>query len=250
LLLLVVTPHVVNGIAWLHVVAAKPLLGKSSRERARVFETRTGLLEERAKLARELHDAVGHTVTVMVVQAGAGRHVFDADPEFARDALENIEVSGRKALSELDRILGLMRGSGAEDPERVPQAVLADLPALITEVGDAGLLVDLEVRGELDGLPEDLDRSAYRIVQEALTNVLKHAGPVATRVKLHRRSDALEIEVVNDGPVVAAVTGKSRTGHGLVGMAERVSLFGGHSEAGPRPEGGYRVWAVLPLIAA
>jgi signal transduction histidine kinase len=248
LLLLVVTPHVINGIAWLHVAAATPLLGVTAKERATVLETRTGVLEERAKLARELHDAVGHTVTVMVVQAGAGRHVFDSDPEFAKESLETIETSGRKALSELDRILGLMRGANGDGPERVPQAGLADLPRLIAEVRDAGLNVGLDIKGDLDGLPQDLDRSAYRIVQEALTNVLKHAGPARVTVTLQRRPDALEIEVVDDGRMVTVPGGSSRTGHGLVGIAERASLFGGHSEAGPRPGGGFRVWVVLPVI--
>ena len=248
LLLLVVTPHVINGIAWLHVAAATPLLGVTAKERATVLETRTGVLEERAKLARELHDAVGHTVTVMVVQAGAGRHVFDSDPEFAKESLETIETSGRKALSELDRILGLMRGANGDGPERVPQAGLADLPRLIAEVRDAGLNVGLDIKGDLDGLPQDLDRSAYRIVQEALTNVLKHAGPAGVTVTLQRRPDALEIEVVDDGQMVTVPGGSSRKGHGLVGIAERASLFGGHSEAGPRPGGGFRVWVVLPVI--
>lgn len=246
LLLLVLTPHVFNGIAWLHVAVGRALLGKTSKERAEVLETRTGVLEERAKLARELHDAVGHTVTVMVVQAGAGRHVFDRDPQFAKDALENIETSGRKALTELDRILGLMRGD--DDPERSPQADLSHLDDLISEVRDAGLPVRLEVQGEIDDLPEDIDRSAYRIVQEALTNVMKHAGSVGTTVRLQRRSDALEIEVVNGPGELAPKPSSNRRGHGLVGISERATLFGGQSEHGPLPDGGYRVWVVLPVV--
>jgi signal transduction histidine kinase len=189
---------------------------------------------------------VGHTVTVMVVQAGAGRHVFESDPQFAKDALANIETSGRKALSELDRILGLMRSG--DGPERAPQAGLADLGNLVAEVRDAGLPVQLTIEGDLQALPQDIDRSAYRIVQEALTNVLKHAGPVATAVTLERRADALEIEVVNKPAASAAVPGSTRKGHGLVGITERAALFGGHSEAGPLPDGGYRVWVVLPVI--
>jgi signal transduction histidine kinase len=246
ILLLFATAHVVNGIAWLHGVVGKALLGPTARERERALQRRTSMLEERTRLAHELHDSVGHTVTVMVLQAGAGRKLLDSDPEFAKQTLETIETSGRRALAELDRVLGLLRADDAREGDRAPQPGLGRLPTLIAQVEEAGLSVTLEQEGSLDGLPHDLDRSAYRIVQESLTNVLKHAGPVATRVSVARQPEALTLEVVNGGAAVPALDLESG-GHGLVGIRERVAVFDGDVEAGPRNDGGFRVWVRLPL---
>jgi len=244
LLLLAVQPHVVRGLAWFHAEAGAALLGPSVRDRERVLQARTTVLEERTKLAHELHDAVGHTVTLMTVQAGAGRKVFDTDPGFARSSLETIEESGRRALAELDHVLGLLRddeGGGA-----APAAGLSRLPELVREVGDAGLVATLEVKGEQRPLPQGLDNSAYRIVQESLTNVLKHAGAAPATICVEYQPDALVIEVTDDGPIVVPVM-TGRPGQGLVGIRERASVFGANAEVGPRVEGGYRVWVRFPL---
>jgi signal transduction histidine kinase len=175
--------------------------------------------------------------------------VFDKDPEFAREALGNIESSGRQALGELDRILGLLR----EDDEglRSPQPDLGSLPGLIEQMNTAGLEVRLVVEGAVERVPREVSRFGYRIVQEALTNVLKHAGAVPTEVRVHRTAGALEVEVCDDGPGIPVGTPAGAAGlgggRGLVGVRERVALLGGSVEAGPRPDGGFRVWARLPI---
>ena len=244
-----VSAHIISGFGRLHGLMARPLLGPSEREQRAVLKQRTDVLEERTMLAHELHDSLGHTLTMMVVQSGAAGHVFDKDPEFARQALGNIETSGRHALGELDRILGLLReGDGGE---RAPQPDLSRIPALIDQLGAAGLEVRLVTEGPVDRVPREVGRYGYRIVQEALTNVLKHAGAVPAEVRIHRTAGALEIEVCDDGPVggppASAGTGGLGGGRGLVGVRERVALLGGSVEAGPRPDGGFRVWARLPI---
>ena len=244
LLLLLVQPHIVRGLAWFHAVVGQALLGPSLRARERALQTRTMVLEERTKLAHELHDAVGHTVTLMTVQAGAGRKVFDSDPGFARSSLETIEVSGRRALAELDHILGLLRAD--EGGGSAPPAKLDRLPDLVQEVGDAGLVATLEVTGERRPLPQGLDSSAYRIVQEALTNVLKHAASAPATIRIEYQTDALVIEVVDNGQLTAPVV-TERAGQGLIGIRERAAVFGAEVDVGPRPEGGYRVWVRFPL---
>ncbi len=244
LVLLSIQPHVVRGLAWFHAVVGAALLGPSVRDRERVLEARTTVLEERTKLAHELHDAVGHTVTLMTVQAGAGRKVFDSDPAFARSSLATIEQSGRRALAELDHILGLLRedeGGGA-----APPAGLSRLPDLVREVGDVGLVATLEVTGEVVPLPPGLDSSAYRIVQEALTNVLKHAAAAPATIRVEYQPDALVIEVIDEGSVAVPVVSE-RVGQGLVGIRERAAVFGAEVDVGPRPAGGYRVWVRFPL---
>ena len=237
--------HLISGFGRLHGLMARPLLGPSEREQRAALTRRTNVLEERTMLAHELHDSLGHTLTMMVVQSGAAGHVFDSDPEFAREALSNIETSGRRALGELDRILGLLREDDAG--ERMPQPDLTALPGLVEQMDIAGLEVRLIAEGAVERTPRDVSRFAYRIVQEALTNVLKHAGAVPAEVRVHRTAGALEIEVTDAGsglPVDAAGLGGGR---GLVGVQERVALLGGSVEAGPRPGGGFRVWARLPI---
>jgi signal transduction histidine kinase len=207
-------------------------------EREQEESVRRATAEEQARIARELHDVIAHNVSVMVVQAAAADDVFETQPARAREALQAIERTGRAALTELRRLLG-----GVRMTEFAPQPGLAGLDVLVEGVRAAGLPVTLEVEGELDDLPAGLDLSAYRIVQEALTNAIKHAGASAAEVRVRRTSDEVELEVVDDG--VAPVS--NGRGQGLIGMRERASLLGGEVEAGPKPGGGFRVKAKLPL---
>ena len=201
--------------------------------------------EERARLARELHDIVSHNLSVVVLQAGGAR----AQGEHAPAAtLEKIERSSRQALTEMRRLLGVLRESPA-DAELAPQPGLAQVEALAVTMRAAGLPVELAIEGEHDDLPPALDLSAYRIVQEALTNTLKHAGPARARVEIRRQPDALTVDVVDDG-VGSAQRDSAAPGHGLVGMRERVALFGGTLDAAPLPKGGFAVHARLPLADA
>ncbi|MBU1865336.1 MAG: sensor domain-containing protein, partial [Actinobacteria bacterium] len=247
LLVAAVTAHVVNGFAEVHLMVAGSLLGPGARREVQVQRRRAQVAEERTRLAHELHDSVGHTLTMMVVQAGAGAHVYDRDPEFSRRALGNIETSGRQALEELDRILGILRDDDAA--ERSPQPGLDQVAQLVGDLAEAGLGVDLIVDGSLDGLPLDVSRSGYRIIQESLTNVMKHAGPVPTTVSVHRGAGVVEIEVLNGPPAGGGTTfaPAESGGRGLIGIEERTAMLGGSVEAGPRPGGGFRVWARLPL---
>ncbi len=243
-----VTAQVINGFGEVHLMVARSLLGPGARQEVQVQRRRAQVAEERTRLAHELHDSVGHTLTMMVVQAGAGGHVYERDPDFAREALENIETSGRRALGELDRILGLLRDDDAA--ERVPQPGLNAVPGLIEVLTGTGLPVTLVVEGSVDAVPVEVSRSGFRIVQEALTNVLKHAGNVPTEVTVRCSSGAVEVEVINDaskGEGSATTFAPPESGgRGLLGIEERVGILGGSVEAGPRPGGGFRVWARLP----
>jgi signal transduction histidine kinase len=210
-------------------------------------------LEERRRIARELHDVVAHTLSVMVVQAGGGRRVLDGDPGRAVEALETVEATGREALDELRRMLGFVTDSGlvALAPTE-PQPTLADLAALARRAGAAGLPTTYEEIGPptpRGTLPAGAAIAAYRIVQESLTNALKHAGPGATaRVTARWTDAAFMVEICDDG--AGAGTRLPSGGHGLIGMRERVALYGGRLEAGPRTGGGFRVAATLPLAVA
>jgi signal transduction histidine kinase len=210
-------------------------------ERERGENERRAAAEEQARIARELHDVIAHNVSVMTLQAAGAREVFDADPARARDALEAIESTGRDALAELRRLLGV---AGDGSATLAPQPGLAHLEALVDQVRAAGLTVDLAVEGETQDVPPGVGLSVYRVIQEALTNTLRHAFASRVWVLVRRREDALEVEVLDDGagpPVTATADGR-----GLVGMRERVALFGGDLDAGPRPEGGFRVRARFP----
>jgi signal transduction histidine kinase len=199
---------------------------------------------ERRHIARELHDVVAHSVSVMVVQAGAARKVMDDKPEAARDSLLAVEASGHEAMAELRRLLGVLSENGSEAPPLAPQPGMAGLDALVARVREAGLPVELQVEGPPESLPPGVDVAAYRIVQEALTNALKYAGGARTDVVVRYTPDGLEIEIIDEGAIATPADG---IGRGLVGMQERVALFGGTVEAGKRPEGGYAVLARLPL---
>jgi signal transduction histidine kinase len=217
-------------------------------ERDREAEARRAVAAERARIARELHDVVAHHVSVTVVQAGAARQLLDTDPGRARSALVAIEEAGRRALTAMPSLLRALRADEA-DETRAPQPTLSDLDGLVGSVTAAGLPVRLRIEGRRRPLPAGVDLSAYRIVQEALTNTLKHAGPAHAEVAVCYGREALELRVVDDGDG-ALRPAAAGSGHGLVGMRERVALFGGQLHAGPRPEGGYQVVARLPLDAA
>ena len=233
---------------------------QARRARASALEERANRLErerdeaaaraveaERSRIARELHDVVAHSMSVMVVTAGAARRIIDRDADAAREAMASIETTGRAALDEMRRLLGVLRRDDDETLARAPQPSVKHLDALVHQVTDAGLPVVLEIEGEPRPLAAGLDLSAYRIVQEALTNTLKHAGPASATVRLCYGDRDLELRVTDDGRGGAADHDAADGGHGLIGMRERVSLYGGELTAGPRPGGGYEVRATLPL---
>jgi signal transduction histidine kinase len=220
-------------------------------EQAREELARRAVTEERLRLARELHDVVAHAMSVIAVQSGVGAHVADTQPHEAAKALAAIEVTSRAALEELRRLLGVLRRDSEPQGDLTPVPGLADLDGLLAEVAKAGLAVRLRVEGTPSQLPAGVDLSAYRIVQEALTNVVKHAGPARAQVVVGYRDHDVTVEVTDDGRGVGASTGdgQAMVGHGLIGMRERVAAFGGDLEVGPRPDGGFRVAARLPLAA-
>jgi signal transduction histidine kinase len=215
-------------------------------EREREANIQRAAAEEQARISRELHDVIAHNVSVMTIQAAAARDVFDADPSRAREALGSIESTGRSALTELRRLLSAVRDGG--QPELAPQPGLGALEQLVSQVRGAGLDVALTVEGERPPLPAALDLSAYRIVQEALTNTLKHASARRAWVDVRYGQAELDVTIRDDG-AGPAPNGGAASGRGLVGMRERVELFGGRLDAGPGADGGYRVSARLPLGA-
>jgi signal transduction histidine kinase len=221
-------------------------------EREREEKAERAVIEERTRIARELHDVIAHNVSVMVVQASAGDELFDTDPERARESLRSVAATGRAALRELRRLLGVIRAEEepADGASYVPQPGIGYLDDLVRQVQETGLAVELSVLGEPRELPEGVGLCAYRIVQEALTNTLKHAGASRAAVSLRYVEDAVELQVVDDGQgVPAAGNGEGEPGgHGLIGMRERVALFGGELTARPRGSGdGYEVRARIPV---
>ena len=214
----------------------------AATERARAD---AAVADERARIARELHDVVAHSVSVMVVQAGSARLGMARDPAASATALRTVEQTGRQALVEMQHLLGVLR-SDDTGPALTPQPTLAALPGLVQAARDAGQPVELQAHGTVPPLAPGLDLCAYRIVQEALTNAVRHAGPVPVTVRVEPGPGALALEVVNAPGRVrpAPLSGK---GHGLIGMRERVELFGGSLDTGATPDGGFRVRAVLPL---
>ncbi|MFI9597722.1 sensor histidine kinase [Nonomuraea sp. NPDC052265] len=219
-------------------------LGELLRNQARL--AKQSVTDERMRIARELHDVVAHGMSVVTVQAGFGALVIDDDPQEARAALTAIETTGRQSLAEMRRLLGVLREEErSEGPELAPASGLADLDPLVEQTARAGVRVELTVTGEPRALPPGIDLSAYRIVQEALTNVVKHAATGSARVALCYDPDELSIEVADDGLGCRKADGPS-LGHGLIGMRERAHLCGGTFHATPLPEGGFRVTATLP----
>ena len=213
-------------------------------EREQAAEARRAVAEERTRIARELHDVVAHQVSVMTVQAGAAKTVAANDPEGAARAMEAVEQAGRQALGELRHLLGVLRPEADVDGLD-PQPGVADVPRLVDQLREAGVEVSLTMDGVLTELPVRVDLSTYRIVQEALTNVLKHAGPNArTEVRLSTDNHGVAIDVLDRGFGATILPG---SGHGIAGMRERAQLLGGSLDAGPRPGGGFRVVAHLPI---
>jgi signal transduction histidine kinase len=200
--------------------------------------------EERVRIARELHDVVAHAIAVMVVQAGAARSVIDRDPAAATRAIAEVEATGRTGLAEMRRLIGVLTADDAAG-ELAPQPGLAQLDELVRTVRSAGLPVEVRTSGTERALPAGVDVNAYRVIQEALTNALKHAGNAHASVRVGYGDATLDIEVVDDGS--GPVAGADGTGHGLVGMRERVAVFGGTLETGARPGGGFLVNASFPL---
>ena len=214
-------------------------------EREREERARAAVAEERTRIARELHDVVAHSISVMVVQAGAERRALGDERPETSEVLQTIEQTGRGTLAEMRRLLGMLRRSD-DELELAPQPSMEHIDRLVEQVREAGLPVNLDVEGDRVPLAPGVDLSAYRIVQEALTNALKHAGPASARVTVRYGRDDLELEIVDDGSGVATGNGDG-SGHGLIGMRERVHLFGGNIAAGARREGGYAVRARLPI---
>jgi signal transduction histidine kinase len=215
-------------------------------EREREERARAAVAEERARIARELHDIVAHAISVIVLQARGGRRSLTSEPEESRGAFDSIESTGQQALAEMRRLLGMLR-QGDDELALLPQPSLSGLEALAAHVSEAGLPVDVTIEGDRRELPPGVDLSAFRIVQEALTNALKHAGPATARVRVRYGEDELELEIVDTGPDQGEEDG---SGHGLIGMRERAALYGGEVVAGRSTGGGFAVRVRLPLYPA
>ena len=212
-------------------------------ERERDVAAREAVVEERARIARELHDVIAHHVSMMVVQAGAERRVLGDANASTREVLETVEHTGRSALTEMRRLLGMLRDDVNEP--LAPQPGLGDVPTLVEQLREAGLPIELRVDGDARELPLGIELSAYRIVQEALTNALKHAGGAQATVRIRYGTESLELEIADDGAGRATLA--TGGGHGLVGMRERVALYGGRFDASHNPTGGFAVRVVLPI---
>jgi signal transduction histidine kinase len=249
-----VVTSIIFGIIWTiaFAVSRKFEEADEARERAlraereREERARAAVTEERARIARELHDVVGHSVSVMTVQASAVRRLLLPEQERERDALLIVEQTGREALAEMRRMVGVLRRP-EEAPALAPQPSLDHLHKLVEQAREAGLPVELRVEGDPLPLPAGVDLTAYRLVQEGLTNALKHAQAGRAQVLVRYGPASLEVTVSDDGRGAGSSDGG---GHGLVGMRERVAVYGGVLEAGPRPDGGYRLTARLPVAAA
>ncbi len=220
---------------------ARERLARAERERAE--RARLAVADERTRIARELHDVVGHSVSVMTVQASAARRLLKPHQEKEREALLVVEQTGREALAEMRRMVGVLRRP-EEAPALAPQPSLESLDRLIAQTRDAGLPVELRVEGDPETLPAGVDLTAYRLVQEGLTNAIKHARARHAEVVVRYADGHVELTVTDDG---SGDGGGEGGGHGLVGMRERVSVYGGELEAGPLAEGGYRLRARLPV---
>jgi signal transduction histidine kinase len=223
-------------------------------ERERDAQAKVAVAAERARIARELHDVVAHNVSVMIVQADGAAYVLDNSPQQAKEALGTIASTGRQALVEMRRLLGVLRTADTAE-EYVPQPGVEELPELLEQVRTAGLPVDFSTSGDQRELPRGVELTVYRIVQEALTNVRKHGGPdVRSRVAVDFRERELEVLIEDDGRGTTddqlAAGGSDGHGHGLIGMRERVGMVAGSLHVGPRPGGGFRIRAVLPLKTA
>ena len=246
--LLVGGPWLVGRIVAARSELAMELRDKADRlEREHEKQSQLAVAHERARIARELHDVVAHNVSVMVVQAAAARRMIDHDSSKAKDALGSVEQTGRSALKEMRRMVGML-GQADEGLALAPQPSVDELEWLVERARQAGLEVELTIVGEKRRLESGVDLSAFRIVQEALTNTLKHAGPATAHVTLRYGEHDVEVDVSDNGRGVPAAAGNGAViGQGLVGMRERVAMLGGEIEAGYRKDGGFAVHAKLPL---
>ncbi|MCW2668820.1 MAG: Signal transduction histidine kinase [Frankiales bacterium] len=235
-------------IAWLLGALVRSRVQNAEQRRLRRQEMATrAVTEERNRIARELHDVIGHSVSIMTVQASAVRRRLNDDQASEREALETVETTGRQALAEMRRMVGVLRQNG-EAAEREPAPGLTELPRLVDQFRSAGLPVDVAVTGQARPLAPGLDLTAYRLVQEALTNSLRHAvSPTRAEVSIGYTSEHLELAIRDDGRRVAP---GAEAGHGLLGLRERVSVYGGDLIARPRPEGGFELLATMPLAPA
>ncbi|WP_231335664.1 sensor histidine kinase [Actinomadura graeca] len=251
---IVLLPSSITTLAvWLSglYVNTRRMYTRSLEERAvrleaeRDAQAQVAAAAERARIAREMHDVIAHSVSVMVVQADGGSYMLDVDPDRARRALEMIGTTGRQALTEMRRMLGVLR-EGGQAGTYAPQPGIDQLTELVEQIRTTGLTVDLAIEGTPLEMPAALQLAVYRIIQEALTNARKHGGPrVTAQVRLHYGDDAVLVDVSDDGRGAAALS--DGQGHGLVGMGERVALFGGWVRTGPRPGGGFTVSARIPV---
>lgn len=246
--LLVGGPWLVGRIVAARGELAMELRDKADRlEREQEKQSQLAVAHERARIARELHDVVAHNVSVMVVQAAAARRMIDHDSSKAKEALGSVEQTGRSALKEMRRMVGML-GQADEGLALAPQPSVDELEWLVERARQAGLEVELTIEGEKKRLESGVDLSAFRIVQEALTNTLKHAGPARAHVTLRYGEHDVEVDVSDNGRGVPASAGNGAViGQGLVGMRERVAMLGGEIEAGYRKDGGFAVHAKLPL---
>ena len=242
--LLLVAPVWVAGNAMRRreqrVEAADERADRLAQERA------AALRAERARIARELHDVVTHSVSVMVLQTGAARQIMTKDERRSRDLLESVEASGRSALEELRHLLGLLSDQDLDTP-LAPQPGVTEIPSLVDRVREAGMAVELDVEGHPRDMVGGVAIAAYRIVQEALTNVLKHAEGAPCRVVLRWADAAIELEILDHGPRTGSPVHDASAGRGIVGMRERAMMYGGMLDAHPEPDGGYVVRARIPL---
>ena len=207
-------------------------------------EAELAAAQERARIARELHDVVAHGLSLMVVQAEAAEELLAHSPEAAVQPLRRVQDTGREALGEMRRLLGILRAADGGAPSTAPQPSLLRIPELVREAAEVGLAVDVVVTGDPSALPLGLELAAFRIVQESLTNTRRHASATRARVRLDHTPDSLRIEVTDNG---SGLTNGGHAGHGLAGMRERAALYGGTLDAGPGPSGGFRVSAALPV---
>jgi signal transduction histidine kinase len=246
-MLVVALPWVLGAAIWSLRDRQQQLADQASELQAeREENARQAVFAERVRIARELHDVVAHHVSVIGVQAAGARRVMDRDPARAAEALSSIEESSRRAVAELHRLLGFLRRAGEAD-DLAPQPGLAQLADLIAEERNADLTVGLTIKGQARLLSPTLEVSAYRVIQEALTNIRKHSRATGASVRLQYGPTELAVEVLDDGPERDTEEGDGQVGHGLIGMRERAALHGGHLRAGPRPGGGFAVHASFPL---
>lgn len=230
--------------AYLEELRARAAAGRREQQ----LQTARAVAEEQARVGRELHDIIAHTLSVIVVQAAAAGDIFDSSPDRARQALGSIEATGRQALAELRRVLHAIRPAASQPPPPAPPPGLNQLDALLSQVRGTGLAVTVRTEGAHEDLPAGIDASAYRIVQEALTNTLKHTRATTAEVALAFHPQELIIGILDDGqPAGPPADGPPHPGRGIIGMHERAALYGGSLTAAPRPQGGFQVHARFPL---